>query len=165
MSSISDVYDEIQPKIYVFFYIKTSNKELAEDLTQEVFYESLKSFNSFKNKSSLKTWMFSIANNLLKKHYRKKHYDGILESKLSYDTSFYEDLEDEFIKKDEKNTLMKAINCLDDNIKEIVILRIYGELSFSDIGNIIGESENYSRVNFHRAKLKIQKELEEYHGR
>jgi len=59
---------------------------------------------------------------------------------------------------------MESINNLDDNVKEIVLLRIYGELSFSDIGNIINKSENYARVNFHRAKLKIQKELEEYHG-
>jgi len=158
------MYEEIQPKIYAFFYIKTSNKELSEDLTQEVFYESLKSFNSFKNNSSIKTWMFSIANNLLKKHYRKKHYDGLLETKLFFDTSSYESTEDEFIKKDEKSTLMESINNLDDNVKEIVLLRIYGELSFSDIGNIINKSENYARVNFHRAKLKIQKELEEYHG-
>ena len=50
---------------------------------------------------------------------------------------------------------------MEDTEREIVLLRIYGELSFADIGTLIGKSENYARVTFHRLKLRIQKSMEE----
>lgn len=164
MNSLTTLYGELQPKLYSFFYMKTGSKELAEDLTQEVFYEALKSYRTFKSNSSLKTWVFSIANNLLKKHYRKKKYSKALEDKLTMDTKVHESMEDSVIKKDNRLQLLKAINTLDDLTKEIVLLRIYGELSFKEIGITLNKSENYARVIFHRGKLKIQKELEEYHA-
>lgn len=162
MTSLTSLYGEIQPKLYNFFYMKTGSKELAEDLTQEVFYQALKNSNSFKNNCSLKTWIFSIANNILKKHYRSKKYFKSLENKLTLDNIVYESLEDSIIKKDSLLQLMAAINKLDDLTKEIVLLRIYGELSFKEIGDTLGKSENYTRVTFHRGKLKIKKELEDY---
>ena len=65
MNVLENLYEEIQPKLYNFFFIKTSSKEVAEDLTQEVFYQAIKSYTSFKGNSSLTTWMFSIAYNIL----------------------------------------------------------------------------------------------------
>lgn len=161
---ISDTYEELQPKIYAFFYIKTNNKEISEDLTQEVFYEALKAYSSFKNKSSIKTWMFAIANNILKKHYRKTRNYNQLNNRLTHNSTSYNNLEDSIIKKDEKVNLIQIINKLESAYREIVILRVYGELSFSEIGEIINKSENYARVYFHRAKLKIQKGLEVHNG-
>lgn len=164
MNVISDMYEELQPRLYAFFYVKTNSSELAQDLTQEVFYHALKSYSSFKNNSSLKTWMFAIATNLLKKHYRKKQYDSKLEVSLTHNSSPNYILEEEIIKKDKRSTIIQAINSLDSIAKEIVILRIYGELTFSEIGEVINKSENYARVYFHRAKLKIKKKMEEYDG-
>lgn len=162
MTYLTDLYGELQPKLYSFFYMKTGNKEIAEDLTQEVFYEALKSYETFKNTSSLKTWIFSIANNLLKKHYRKNKYTRSLEDKLIQVNHTHESLEDAVIDKDNRLHLLKAINTLDELTKEIVLLRIYGELSFKEIGHTLNKTENYARVIFHRGKLKIQKELEGY---
>lgn len=57
------------------------------------------------------------------------------------------------------------IHQLEDLPKEIVTLRIYGELSFKEIATLVNKSENYTRIIFHRAKLKIQKELDDdYEG-
>lgn len=164
MKNLESLYNHIQPKVYAFFYVKTKDKELSEDLTQEVFYEALKSYNSFKGNSSLQTWVFSIANNLLKKEFRKKKYTKNLTHELSMDSLNHCNLEDEFIEKYEKATLLNLINNLEDTPKEIVILRIYGELSFQEIGTLLNISENYARVNFHRTKLKLQKELKKYDG-
>lgn len=162
MTSLTELYGEIQPKLYNFFYMKTGSKEMAEDLTQEVFYEAIKSQSSFKHNCSLKTWIFSIANNLIKKHYRSKKYSKALEDRLSKASDFNFNLESALIEKDTMLQLMKAIDKLDDLTREIVLLRIYGELSFKEIGSTLNKSENYARVTFHRGKLKIQKELEVY---
>ena len=56
-------------------------------------------------------------------------------------------------------TLAHWISQLDDLSKEIMTLRIYGELSFKDIGELVQKSENYIRVTFHRTKLRLQKEM------
>ncbi|WP_040193282.1 RNA polymerase sigma factor [Clostridium culturomicium] len=160
MTFLTSLYGEIQPKLYSFFYMKTGSKELAEDLTQEVFYQALKTYGSFKNNCSLKTWIFSIANNLLKKHYRNKKYFKALENKLIIESPIAESLEDAIIEKNNRFQLMAAINKLDELTREIVLLRIYGELSFKEIGDTLSKTENYARVTFHRGKLKIQKEME-----
>lgn len=160
MSELEALYKEIQPKIYAFFYVKTYDSAAAEDLTHDVFYEALKGFHSFSGKSSIQTWLFSIAQNLLKKFYRSKKYKNNLENMLAENDSYKSSSpEDIYIKKEDGWDLMKRINQLDDLSKEIVTLRIYGELSFKEIGDLLDKSENYTRVTFHRAKLKLQNEM------
>jgi RNA polymerase sigma-70 factor (ECF subfamily) len=164
MQDLEELYKSIQPKIYSFFYIKTLNKELAEDLTQEVFYNVVKGLSHFKGGCSPETWIFSIAKNLLKKQYRKNKYISKLFEKLSGMETTNTFTEQLILEKDEKRKLSELINSLEDSVKEIVILRVYGELSFAEIGQLVNRSENYARVTYHRAKLKLQKELEAYNG-
>ncbi|MBU9712547.1 RNA polymerase sigma factor [Evansella tamaricis] len=161
---LEELYKEIQPSIYAFFYVKTMNKEIAEDMTQEVFYQAIKNYNTYSGKSTLKTWTFSIAKNILLKHFRTNKYKGDLATKLQNEMLLQttESLETQIIQKEKRLHLIHLINKLDEVTKEIVTLRIYGELSFHEIGQLIGKSENYSRITFHRAKLKLQKELEKY---
>ncbi|MCC3355841.1 RNA polymerase sigma factor [Bacillus sp. REN16] len=161
---LEELYKEVQPRIYAFFFIKTSSKEIAEDLTQEVFYEALKSMHTFSQQSTIQTWLFSIAKNRLLKHYRSKKYKKQLNELLKKETGELPTPEEEVLKKEVKQNLIEYINRLDDVSKDIVTLRIYGELSFKEIGSLLGKSENFARVTFHRAKLKLHKEMEGYHG-
>lgn len=162
---LEEIYEQIQPRIYAFFYVKTNSKEAAEDLTQEVFYQALKSSSSFSGQSSLQTWMFAIAKNLLSKFYRTKKYREGLTHQLSQEERQRESSpEHMLIKKEEQVQLLQLIQGLDELSKEVVTLRMYAELSFKEIGEVMGKSENYVRVTFHRAKLKLHKELEGYHG-
>ncbi|MFT4412847.1 RNA polymerase sigma factor [Fredinandcohnia humi] len=157
---LEELYKEIQPRIYAFFFVKTSSREVAEDLTQEVFYEAIKGFNSFSHQSTIQTWLFSIAKNRLRKHYRSNKYKKNLSEMLSNEEGESISPEDHLLINEEKRSLVERINQLDDVSKEIVTLRIYGELSFKEIGSLIKKSENYARITFHRAKLKLQKEME-----
>lgn len=161
MKKLEEEYEEIQPKIYAFFYAKTGNQATAQDLCHDTFYEACKNIASYNGTSTLSTWMFSIATNLLKKYYRKNKYQLSLMQKLSevpeMEIHSLEELAE--IKEDTKK-LLHHISKLEDSAREIVLLRIYGELSFADIGALIGKSENYARVTFHRLKLRIQKTME-----
>lgn len=164
MKELEELYKDIQPKIYSFFYVKTLDQNTAEDLTHDTFYEAMKGFNSFAGKSTIQTWLFSIANNLLKKYYRSKKYRKKLVETLSKEDKKTNSLEEELMIKERSGKLIEQINQLDSLSKEIVTYRIYGELSFKEIGELIGKSENYTRVAYHRAKLKLQKEMEGFHG-
>lgn len=161
MKDLEIMYRQIQPKIYAFFYVKTSNQAVAEDLTHDVFYEACKGIHSFSSKSSLQTWLYSIAKNLLKKHYRSKKYSKRLDLKLQKEMiDRTKSTEDVYLEGEEGQHLIQKIQSLDDLQKEIATLRIYLELSFKEIAQITGKSENYARVTFHRIKLKLQTEME-----
>jgi RNA polymerase sigma factor (sigma-70 family) len=161
MNKLEKEYEEIQPKIYAFFYAKTANRETAQDLCHDTFYEACKSIASFNGQSTLSTWIFAIANNILKKYYRKSKYQQSLIQKLATipeaDIHSIEELAE--IHEDMRK-LLHHISKLDDYARELVLLRIYGELSFMEIAELLGKSETYTRVTFHRLKLKIQKEME-----
>lgn len=161
---LEEIYATIQPNIYAFFFVKTRNRELAEDLTQEVFYQAIKGFKNFHGDASIKTWVFAIAKNVLKKHFRSKKYQLELTEKLQGERQTSTSFEEEIIDKEEHHQLLHLIEKLDTLSKEVVTLRIYGELSFRDIGALLDKSENYARITFHRAKLKMQKELKSNEG-
>lgn len=161
MNKLEKEYEKIQPKIYAFFYAKTANRETAQDLCHDTFYEACKNIASFNGKSTLSTWIFAIANNIIKKHYRKDKYQQSLIQKIAVvpedDIHSIEELAE--IHEDMRR-LLHHISKLDDDARELVLLRIYGELSFTEIAELLGKSETYARVTFHRLKLRIQKEME-----
>ncbi len=65
------------------------------------------------------------------------------------------DLNSEVMNRFDKLAFYKKLRELDDNMKEVIYLRISSDLSFAEIGEIIGKSENYSRVMFYRGKKKL----------
>ncbi|MEO4053828.1 sigma-70 family RNA polymerase sigma factor [Solibacillus sp. CAU 1738] len=162
MKQLGDIYEQIQPKLYTFFYIKTANASVAEDLTQDVFYEAMKSIHRFNGQSSISTWLFAIAHHLLAKYYRSNRYKRTLHENFKQFGSPSHPLttEQQVELQESAQTLLKNINALDTPGKEIVLLRIYGDCSFKEIGEMLGKSENYVRVTFHRLKLKLQQEME-----
>ena len=160
MNSLEQAYIELQPKLYTFFIMKTSNITVAEDLTQDVFYEASKTIHQFKGNSTISTWLFSIARHLLAKYYRSKKYERALNEQLGNSTEQVISTETAYEIKEDLLFLQQYIAKLDEIAKEIVLLRLYGELSFADIGELIGKSDNYARVTYFRAKQKIMKEME-----
>lgn len=161
MDALAQIYRELQPKLYAFFYIKTSNAAIAEDLTQDVFYEATKSIHTYRGEAALSTWLFKIANNLLKKHYRKKNYEKNLLTKIETQPAVPLFTTEQLVElKEESKRLLLKIEQFAPPFKDIVLLRIFGELSFKEIGDLLELSENYVRVNFHRQKIKLQREEE-----
>ncbi|MCY7780305.1 RNA polymerase sigma factor [Bacillus haynesii] len=159
---LEEVYKNIQPSVYAFFYIKTLHKETAEDLTQEVFYQAVKGYHTFSGKSTIKTWVFAIAKNVLKKHFRSGASKAGANTIIQHEEAACLSSEEHLLKTEKERRLLEEINRLDETSQEIVTLRIYGELSFKEISMLTGKTENYVRVGFHRAKVKLQQEMEGY---
>lgn len=161
MDRLEQIYCELQPKLYTFFYIKTSSLATAEDLTQDVFYEASKNIHRYRRDATLSTWLFSIANNLLKKYYRSKKYERALIEQLETKPIYLPFTTEQLVElKENTERLLVQIEALDPAAKDVVLLRIHGELSFKEIGELIGKSENYVRVLFHRTKIKLQRKEE-----
>ncbi|MBD5115596.1 MAG: sigma-70 family RNA polymerase sigma factor [Ruminococcaceae bacterium] len=146
--------------IQVFSYVMTfsGNPEEAEEVTQKAFFKALLSIEKFRGESSHYTWLCTIAKNIYldKKRDEQKHRRSVLSEK---DTSvnIEEGLED----KDTALRIHRILHQMEEPYKEVFQLRVFGELSFSDIGNLFGKTESWARVTFHRAKIKIKDKLEQ----
>lgn len=149
----------------VFNYLKSlcNDSELAEELTQETFYKAIKGIKKFKGDSKISTWLCKIAKNLWINYQIKENKM----TTISYDSN--EQIEkmliDENIENDIENRndligLYKKIHKLDENTKEVFYLRIKGELSFKEIGEILNKSEEWARIIFYRGKIKLKEDME-----
>ncbi len=147
MEDINELYDMYAKDIYKFIMSITLNHEIAEDIMQSTFVSAIKSIGTFKGHSSVKTWLFGIAKNEYYTYLRKNPKNLKLE-----------DINEIYYIQENKElymSIMKKIQELKEPQKQIVILRIINDMSFKEIGEVVGKSENYCRVNFFREKQKL----------
>ena len=161
MKSIEEIFLEYGNTVYKYLLAICRDKDLAEELSQETFYQAIKSINRFDEKSKLSTWLCAIAKNVYFTYLRKNR------NIVDYDIN---DIIDENIKSKSteeivvnnfsKIDILKAINKLSSPQKDVLYLRLFGDLSFREIGDILEENENWARVTYYRSKLLVRKELE-----
>lgn len=157
MQNIEEIYKEYSTSVYKYLFCLTHNKEIAEDLTQETFAIAVKDIKKFRGECKLSVWLCQIAKHLWFKELKKKKanisFEEINENVLYDDT-----LEDNYFTNEEKLKLFKDMQKLDEKSREVMYLRIMGNLSYDEIGEILGKTSNWSRVTFYRAKQKIKEE-------
>ena len=157
--NIELLYRLYAKELYGFIFSVCNNKNISEDILQITFVEAIKSIEQFKGKSSVKTWLFSIAKYQCYKQLRKAKSHICIDD---INIASNEDIADKTILNMNAQNVMKHIDELSEPNRSIVILRILGDYSFLEIGELVGKSENYCRVNFYRSKNKLRKELADY---
>lgn len=156
MQSIEEIYVEYFEIVKKYMFCLTRNNDIAEELTQETFYKAVKNINTFKGQCKISTWLCQIAKNIwyneLKKNKREAEYNQQRYSEITAN----DEIENIVILNDETKNLLNKIKKLDKNSRNIIILRIIGDMTFKEIANVLGISENYARVTFYRGKEKIK---------
>lgn len=142
--------------VYGFLLSRSQNHDLAEELTQETFYQAVKNIDKFKGKSNISTWLCGIAKNLLLEHHRKYKNQVSLSDA---DEIPIDSTETEFLSKWEEMGILKVLHNLQEPMREVIYLRLIGNLTFAQIGEIMEKNENWARVTFYRGKEKIIKEV------
>ena len=152
---MEDLYKDNFQLVYKYLLMLSHDEDIAEELTQETFYRATVGIRNFNGKCKLSTWLCKIARNLwydeLKRTKRIVRMDEQLEKYTSSENYTYE-LE----KKEEEIYLEDKFKDLDVLTKEVIKLRIEGELSFKQIGKILNNSETWARVTYYRGKEKIK---------
>lgn len=156
MLSIEDVYRENSRKVYRYLLSLTHDAGLSEELTQETFYQAVKSIERFDGSCKVSTWLCAIAKNLLLSERRKHPKTEELSESVAASTS----PEDETLAKGGRVELLRKLHLLDGEKREVMYLRLLGNLSFHEIGEVLGRTENWARVTYYRGKEKLKKELE-----
>ena len=157
MQNIEKIYEEYYTSVYKYLFCLTQNKEISEDLTQETFAQAVRDINKFRGECKLSVWLCQIAKHLWYKELKKNKTKNISFEELNENSLYDEMLEEDLCAKEDKIKLFKDMQLLDEKSREVMYLRIAGDLSFEEIGEILGKTSNWARVTFHRAKQKIRK--------
>ena len=158
MESMDAVYQKYAQHVYKFLMAKTGNPDLAEELTQETFYQAIRSANRFDKSCKVSTWLCAIAKHTLQT-YKRKHPSTLDIEEVEQSTN---STEVDVLAKLSRVELLKKLHLLDENTREVMYLRLFGDLSFREIGDIVSQSENWARVTFYRGKEKLRKEMDDY---
>ena len=151
------IYTEYFLEVYKFVISLCQNPELAEEITQETFFKAIKNIERFQGDCKFNTWLCKIAKNTFYS-YAKKH-NGQVDFSLDVIIS-EENIEKQFVDKETAYTIHKVLHKLKEPYKEVFWLRIFGELSFAQIGAIFDKTESWARVTYYRAKIMIKEELQ-----
>lgn len=161
-SDIGIAYQQYFRLVYGFLYSHTHNAEWSEEMTQETFLKAAMSISRYDGSCKLSVWLCQIAKHILYQELRKKNRFKTVELTDELIDFSILDGEESVIRQENKMELYQAVHHLSEQEREVVLYRISGELSFREIGAILGKSENWSRTVFYRAKQKIRKELNEH---
>lgn len=152
MQPMDKIYRDYAELVYRFLLAKTGNESIAEELTQETFFQAVKCSDRFDESCKVSTWLCAIAKNQLASYLRKNHlYEEIDTVELSTPSA-----EDTYIDARQKVSLLKALHAVPEPYREVMYLRVFGELSFREIGEIMEKTENWARVTFYRGKEKLR---------
>jgi len=158
-NAIDGLYEEMNPKVYGFFFLRTGyNREVAEDLSQDIFVRLMERIKGFdETKGSFLIWFWQIARNMLIDHYR---------TKKTFPFSMYDD---EYVEAmavvlpvDVSNrlNLLRVEEALQDIApyeRKLFELRYIKEMSYREISTVLGKSEGSLRVASLRVKEKIRR--------
>ena len=164
MKEFEKIYKTYYKDVYRFIF-KTSggNHELSEELTQDTFFEAYRYFHRYNGTCSILTWLCAIAKNLWF-HYLRKHKNTTVNFEALEETLYddYEKTPEACVERSERSALIrKAISSLKPKVREIVLLRANGEVSFAEIAKIMNITESSAKVIFFRAKNQIKEKLED----
>lgn len=149
---MDELYKQNVKIVYHFLLSKCHNELLAEDLTQETFLQAYKSIERYNGKCKVSVWLCQIAKHLWYQYLQKNKHEIVQEIPNDQLATTNEVTIKQVLDRLELKDVLKEMQKLPAQIREVMYLRITGDLSFKDVGEIMGRSENWARVNFYRGK-------------
>ena len=152
MNDMDAIYRQHAQTVYKFLLSQTRDADLAEELTQETFYQAIRSIHRFDGNCKLSVWLCQIAKHLWYQHLRRQKREVPLpEEELSIPS-----VEEGVLDREDHIALLRRVHALPEPQKEVVYLRLFGGLSFREIGDVLGRTENWARVTFYRGKERLR---------
>jgi RNA polymerase sigma-70 factor (ECF subfamily) len=134
----------------------------AQDLCQRAFMRAFSSLGSFRGESSFKTWIYRIAVNLSKNFLRDsgRRAEVAIENEVFALASPEQSAEERVLDAEEKKHLHRLIDALPEKQKATLQLRVYEDLSFAEISQVLGGTEGAAKVNYHYAVQALKKMMQ-----
>lgn len=151
------LYEAYYMRVFSFAMTLAGDRAQAEEITQETFFRAFSRQSAFRGEADEATWLCAIARNLFLDEKRRQGKNEPMPEELP-DTG--KGVEQSAVDRDSSFRIHMALHALEEPYREVFELRIFGELSFRDISMIFGKTENWARVTYHRARLKLQERME-----
>ena len=151
MEDMGRIYQEHAQTIYKFLLARTRDPDLAEELTQETFYQAVRSVDRFDGSCKLTVWLCQIAKHLWFQHLRRQGRTGPLSEDEAVPSA-----EEDALARQGHLDLLRRIHALPEQTREVVYLRALDGLSFREIGDVLGRTEVWARVTFYRGKEQLR---------
>ncbi|MEX0719220.1 MAG: RNA polymerase sigma factor [Balneolaceae bacterium] len=146
------LFERYNRPLFSFFYRMSKEAQLSEDLVQSVFERILKYRSTYSGNGAFTTWMFSIARNAHIDHYRKQKRNGetmqLDEDHLESDPPEFGEVSEQNFK---KQLLEKALDQLDEDKREVILLSRYEGFKYKEIAEIQQSTEGAVKVKMFRA--------------
>lgn len=160
MQTMDEIYRQYARTVYKYLLSMTRDADLAEELTQETFYQAIRSSTRYDGSTKITTWLCGIAKNVLFTWRRKHKETAPLEDAEQNTDLLSESSEEAALQSLEKLRLIRRLHDLPEPYREVMYLRAFGGLSFKEIAEVSGKTENWARVTFYRGKEKLKKGCE-----
>ena len=159
MTDLDEVYSRFSGTVTSYLLRLCGNQQLAEELTQETFYQAVRCIGRFDGKSSISTWLCSIARHLYYDYLRKQKPTVPVTDTIPSPEDFTDRIEN----RDQAMHAHRVLHALEEPFREVFTLRTFCDLSHSQIAELFGKSESWSRVTYFRARQMLQKAIREDH--
>ncbi len=159
MTEFERVYQTYFRDVELYIRAICHDEHLAEELTEQVFFQALKALPNFRGDCDIRTWLCAMGRNAYLSHLRKQRPTEDIDELQIPDPR--QSIEEKITDRQQAMAIHRCLHELPEPYKEVFSLRIFGQLSFEDIGSLFGRTANWACVTYHRARQKIQKEMEE----
>ena len=150
------LYEAHYMRVFSFAMTLAGDRAQAEELAQEAFFRAFSKRKDFRGESDEVTWLCAIVRNLFLDEKRRERHRAPMPDELPDPER---SVEQAAVDRDTSFRIHRALHALEEPYREVFELRIFGELSYQEIGDIFGKTENWARVTYHRAKLRLQERM------
>ena len=157
---MEEIYKQNARIVYHYLYTMCKDEKLAEDLTQDTFLRAFQSIERYDGSCKLSTWLCQIGKHLLYQTWEKRKREIPIDwdsEPLSTSLPAHTDVATEAVTKVELAEVLDELNALPPAMREVIYLRAISDLSYKEIGQVMGKSENWARINFYRGKEMLLK--------
>ena len=159
MTEFEEVYRTYFRDVELYLRAICHDEVLAEELTEQVFFQTLKALPKFRGDCDIRTWLCAMGRNCYLTHLRKVRPSEPIEELQIPDPK--QAVEEQVMDRHQAMAVHRVLHDLPEPYKEFFSLRVFGQLSFEDIGSLFGRTANWACVTYHRARQKIRNEMEE----
>ena len=145
-------------KVFSYAMTLTRDRTQAEEITQDTFFRAFATKHRFRGEWDEGTWLCAIAKNFfLDKRRRRSRHKTISEDIPDPGKNVEKIVED----RDSSFQIHLMLHQLEEPYREVFMLRVFGELSFREIGIVFKKTENWARVTYYRARMKLRERMSE----
>lgn len=160
MQDMDTIYKKYGEIVYKYVFCLTGNEDTTEEIVQETFLVAVKDINKFRGECKISTWLCQIGKYIWYKKLKKEKSQKEIPLDILQNTLIMEEsIEENLCNRENKIKLFKKLQDFDEDTKNVMYLRIFGNFEYDEIAEIMNKTSNWARVVFFRGKQKLKEEF------